>query len=155
MELLQRFERCIKERKSIKKEFQWIGLPPKLLREPLRNLDEETEFAGIMNWIINKMPQKESIKIRFKAANHVYQVEQLISLTDKWQDFILYDWNEETNYDKLTSEDIKEAATRADYRNHTKKTGWGITEDECDNEVTTITAENLELINDFLEMEGL
>jgi len=68
MELLQRFERCIKERKSIKKEFQWIGLPPKPLREPLRNLDEETAFAGIMNWIINKMPQKESIKIRFKSS---------------------------------------------------------------------------------------
>jgi len=54
MELVQMFDNCMKRNTTVKQELQWIGLSRKALKkESLKELKEETVFAGMMNWIIN------------------------------------------------------------------------------------------------------
>jgi len=62
----------------------------------------------------------------------------------------------ETTYNRLTERIVEEAAARADLKNHEKK-GNGSphdleAEDNNNNAAITITAEDLELINEFLDV---
>ena len=64
------FDNCGKRKTTIKQEFEWIGLSNSALKKKsLTELEEETVFACMMNWIIHKMQQEESTKLRFRAAN--------------------------------------------------------------------------------------
>jgi len=129
MEYVQMFRQCIKRETTVKKEFQWIGLSRKALKEePLKDLDEDTTFASLMNWIMNRMPKDESIKIRFRTENQVYQVtlhyherklsaKELKMTNENDSGCVLYDWEKEINYDNLTTEKIRQSMQKANKRN--------------------------------------
>jgi len=143
-----------------------IGLPLKALREPLKNLDEETAFAGMMNWIINQMPQEESIKVRFRTTSQVHQVtlfyhgrklraKGLEAIMKEEAEITLYDWEEETNYDNLTTEKIRQSMRNADVKNHYRHCPATNNEDiipDFPQGNFKITEEEMELIDEFLNV---
>jgi len=165
MELVQRFEKCMKRQNTVKKEFQWMGLSQKILRESLKKLEEETAFAGMMNWIINQMPQEESVEVRFRTENQIYQVTLYYNkrklrarclevIAENDAGFILYDWEEETNYDNLTTEKIRQSVSHADDKNqqkHNQVMNYDHATKDFPDKSLEITEEDLELIDEFLK----
>jgi len=160
MELLQLFQDCLIKTTTVKQAFEHLGLNKIMGKyEILKALDEEAEFACLINWIIHRMPTEQKLKIRFKVTNEVYQVsirrhnrnlhvESLKSLTKEGKDFMLYDWREETTYNTLTSTKINEAIEGADLEN--AKRELERRQKGCFTDSITVTDEEMELINEFL-----
>ena len=169
MEILQMFVNCGQRKTSVKQEFEWIGLTNSALKKTsLKELDEETVFACMMNWIINKMQQEESTKLRFRVANKVYQVtlyynqkrlrtKDLEKIAEDDDGFILHDCAEETNYDNLTVEKMQQSLNHADADIRNKQRHDQVMENdgfmaELFDKPVTVTEEDMELINEFLKV---
>jgi len=112
------------------------------------------------------MPQEESTKLRVRAANKVYQVTLYYSnkrlrlkclevIAENDDGFILYDWEEETTYDNLTTEKIQRSMNYADVKNkqrHNQVINYDdATKDFLDKSME-VTEEDMELINEFLNV---
>ena len=128
MEVIQLLEMCRKNDTTVKKAFSRLGL-----REmqdggrPFNELSDKDMFAYLMNWIINQMKGDERAIIRYRVGNETYQMEffyacrQLrvrkptVISTD--ENFMLYEWTSEDNYNATTEETITESIKRADARN--------------------------------------
>ena len=69
--------------------------------------------------------------------------------------FMLYDWEEETNYDNLTIEKMQQGMNQADIRNE-QRHDQVMKDDEFMAELldipVKITEDDMELINDFLNV---
>jgi len=139
-----------------------VATKDKLFKE----LDEETVFACMINWIIHKMQQEATTKVRFRTANKIYQVilqyngkklrvKDLEVIAENDDEFVLYDWGAETNFDNLTTEKMQQGMDCADNRNK-QRHDQVIEVDEVMEELfdipVEITAEDMEMINEFLNV---
>jgi len=131
-----------------------------------KKLDEETVFACAMNWIIHKMSQEASVKVRFRNGSKIYQVglqyngrnlrtKELELVKEDDEGFILYGWKEETNFNNLTTVKIQQGMDKADSKNQQKQNQVM----ECDEILMELfdipvemTEDDIELINDFLDV---
>jgi len=131
-----------------------------------KELSEENVFACMMHWIIHRMQQEVSTKLRFRAENKVYQVtfqyngrnlriKDLELITGDDEGFILYDWEEETNFNNLTKEKMQRGMDNADSKNKQKNDrdmeSDEIMEDFFDIPVE-LTEDDIEMINEFLDV---
>ena len=163
MEQLQLFKDCLTKETTLRQAFSCFGINKAAKRyEIFKEMDEDTVFACIMNWMIHQMPTEQTLRIRFKTENGVYQVKikshkrhlqinSLTLLTEDVKEFMLYDWKEKTTYDNLTSETVKEAIKGADTKNNNRKSEENSQKEWLD-EPVKITDEDMELINDFLDV---
>ena len=166
MELLEMLENCLKRRNTIKKEFQGIGLSIETLKEPFKNLKEETVLAGMINWIMYKMPLNESVTIRFRTASQIYQVtlcyqerhlraKGLEVIATKANGFILYEWEEGTNYANLSTNKICQSMRVADvknYNSHFQAINCDETLQGFPHGNLEVTEEDMKLIDEFLNV---
>ena len=128
MAMLQLFQDCFAGTITVKKAFAHLGMAKLEGKdEPFKVMDEEAVVACLINWVIHQMPNEQQLNVRFKAQavyeaklikhNRRLQVKRLNMLAKNCQDFVLYDWNEETTYNRLTERSVKEATARADRKN--------------------------------------
>jgi len=166
MESITLLKDCLNKTTTVKKAFAHLGLSKDAGKdESIKTMDEETEFACLMNWILNQMPNDQRMTIRVKAQGvhevlitkrrQLLEIESLVLITEKYQNFVLYEWDEETTYRTLMTKKVEEAIIRADIKNNVNKAAEdnhsvGVAE-EGDNETVKITDEDLEFINEFLE----
>jgi len=134
--------------------------------KPFKELDEEVVFACIMHWIIHTMDKRESIKLRFRAEDKVYQVKmkycnrhlrvtKIDLITNDGEGFILYDWMEETTFKNITKEKIQQGMRMADINYNKQKHEETLEHDNIKVLIAVpveITEADMELINEFLDV---
>jgi len=163
METLQLFEDCLKKKTTVKEAFKCLGLTNVAMQDKsFKELDEEVVFACIMHWIIHTMDKRQSIKLRFRVEDKVYQVKmkyynrqlrvaKLDLITKDGEGFILYDWMEETTFKSLTKEKIQQGMKMAD-SNYNKQEHEETFEYDVIDVPVEITEADMELIDEFLNV---
>jgi len=163
METLQAFEDCLKKKTTIRESFKCMGVTNLTIKDKsFKELEEEVLFACIMHWIIYTMNKRQSIKLRFRAEDKVYQVKmkwhnrqlrvaKLDLITNDGEGFILYDWMEETTFNSITKEKIKQGMKMADL-NYNKQKHEETIEYDLFNVPVEITEDDMELIDEFLNV---
>jgi len=128
MEVIQLLEMCAKQYTTIKKAFSRVGLIRLQDRiRPFIDLTNDEVFAYLMNWIINVMKYKESVKIRYRVDERTYQMKFYYNyrqlkvtipiLISKDESYILYEWTEEDTFNEMTSAKINASVQRAETKN--------------------------------------
>jgi len=123
---------CYKSNSNFKKTFCWVGFnEASKLNKPIKGMNKEDEFSCIVNWIMHRMPKRESVTIRFEASGQAYQakighngqrlyVNKPILMTTVSEP-TLYDWQGEETYNNLTADKIRSSTQRADQLNGQKE----------------------------------
>jgi len=102
------------------------------------------------------------MKVRFRATNKIYQVilqhngkklrvKDLEIIAENDDEFVLYDWGAETNFDNLTLEKMQQEMDCADDKNKQRHEVDEVMEELFDIPVK-MTADDMELINEFLNV---
>jgi len=99
----------------------------------LKELNEKEEFSALVNWALNKLPQFQSMDLRHRMNDKIYQTSINKSgrhlvvgkpmLKINHPGTILYDWYEEPTYESLNVGIITNSAQRADVINAAKIKG--------------------------------
>jgi len=166
MEVMQLLEMCRKNDTTVKKAFSRLGLRDMQEgRRPFKELSEKDLFAYLMNWIINQMQGDEKALMRYRVGKETYQMEfyyacrqlrlrkPVIISTD--ENFVLYEWTNEDNYNETTEHTIAESIRRADAKN-LRLQNMAIEFNETGPNLSVETQHNMtddesELIESFLE----
>lgn len=123
--------------------------------KPPQELSEDETFCYLMNWIIHRMPNTNSVSIRLRAKGKMYQIEfkytksqlrvtrPIKKITEG--NFILYDWTSKENFMNLTTERISNSMRRADEKNQTCITAESQTDDNSEAMDNLFENENREI----------
>ena len=168
MEILQLLQACSKRNLNARKAFAWMGFTkPSMMNKTLKSMDDEENFACLMNWALNKMPHCKAINIRLKVDGQIYQTAirntgRQIRITKPFlkenvPGSVLYEWTEEMTYNKLDVGRITESILRADGRNaeSARKRSFEnerLVQDLFDTAPVGLTAEDSVKLEEFLSV---
>jgi len=73
MEHLRRLQECNKRNTTLRKAFVQFGITE--YDKPLKELNEKEEFSALINWAINHLPVAESMDLRHRVNDKLYQTK--------------------------------------------------------------------------------
>jgi len=179
MENLRRLQECNKRNTTLKKAFAKFGVTEN--DKPLKKMNEKEEFGALVNWALNQLPAYESMDLRNKVDDKMYQTRirkknRKIRIgkpkeKDNQEEAITYAWPEDATYETLAVNVITISMLRANVINDAKRKGQFLSEQEVtarvhpqidwnveelqmgeNGENRVLTEEEMELINEFLQV---
>jgi len=128
MEHLQKLRECNKKTLTARQAFLQFGGTE--YNKKLKDLNEKEEFSTLVNWMLNKMPAFQRMKLRHKVNGDLYQTvirkrRRIITvgkprIQANCDESINYEWPEEATYETLDVNIIATSAEKADAINQAK-----------------------------------